>query len=305
MRKSTDVKAQGQRLLVLSNAEMKAFLCDCRTPHTTAMGLLAVAGLDCAGAVQLSTERMLPDRESATSLLSEAEVGARLWGANLGQPVAGDGERWSVAGQQGKIALQRTSDGQWSLALGGLPTTHIIKPGVTRLSDQDVQDQALTEHLTLKAAASLGTPSAETECAVSDGSPLSLKKRFDRNHAAVGGVLRSCQEDFCQALGVDPSRKYEKNGGPSVRTFGELLTATATPRTPYARSVLHRFARMVAYNNLSGSPDAHAKNFSLMILPTGQMLLSPMYDSATGLGLEESSVQQMRHDLAVGIPKAC
>lgn len=250
---------------------------------TTTMGLLSVAGLDCAGAVQLTSDTNFGERNSRLEILSDADVGKRLRASNSGDPAAGEGEHWSVAGQQGKIALHRTADTQWACALGELPTTHILKPGITRLGEREIKDQALTEHLTLTAAASLGIRSANTEFATFGGTPAVVVERYDR-FGSDGRVFRLHQEDFCQALGIDPSRKYEDKGGPGVRAVAELLTSVANGVSA-SLPMRQQFARMVAFNYLSGSPDAHAKNFSLIILPSGEVLLAPMYDSATGLGI--------------------
>src|SRR5690606_13539380 len=117
---------------------------------------LESAGLDCAGAVQVAPESDLPEREQRFDPISETEIGLRLRAAMSGQPVAEESERWSIAGQQGKIALHQNQSGEWGRALGGLPTTHILKPGITTIGEDSLTDQALTEHLTLSAARHLG-----------------------------------------------------------------------------------------------------------------------------------------------------
>lgn len=75
---------------------------------TSTISLLERAGLDCAGAVQLFDGEQLPAREASFEAISEVAIGRRLRAANLGQPVADRGERWSVAGQQGKLALHQS-----------------------------------------------------------------------------------------------------------------------------------------------------------------------------------------------------
>jgi serine/threonine-protein kinase HipA len=41
-----------------------------------------------------------------------------------------------------------------------------------------------------------------------------LVERYDRIYGHDGEPARIHQEDFCQALGVAPDQKYEKEGGP-------------------------------------------------------------------------------------------
>lgn len=45
---------------------------------------------------------------------------------------------------------------------------------------------------------------------------------YDR-HVEAGQWNRLHQEDFCQALGIDASRKYEKEGGPSLKQCAQVI----------------------------------------------------------------------------------
>lgn len=249
---------------------------------TTSMGLLTQAGLDCAGAVQLTSNNELPTREQQFAPLNDTEIGMRLRAANNGQPVAEDSERWSVAGQQGKLALHKSQEGHWGRAINGLPTTHIIKPGITFIGSQSIEDQALTEHLTLSAARTLGIPAAKSEFYEFDGMPAVVVSRYDREWVE-NTCVRIHQEDLCQALGIGPSKKYEENGGPGVAKVASFFNKMADGPEQSAQFRLS-FAMMVMFNHFSGSPDAHAKNYSILILPDGSMRFAPMYDAASGLG---------------------
>lgn len=248
----------------------------------TSIGLLEQVGLDCAGAVQLVRGDRLPERESGFEQISEEEIAARLIAANLGQPVADRSERWSVAGQQGKLALHQDQNGTWGRALGGFPTTHIIKPGITFAGRDAIQDQALTEHLTLSTARLLGIPAVETEFHEFNAVPAVIVKRYDRVWVD-DAVERVHQEDLCQALGFGPEQKYEDQGGPGVASVATFLNEVAQGSEESIR-FRFSFAAMVIFNHLTGSPDAHAKNYSILILPDGTSALAPMYDAASGLG---------------------
>ena len=52
--------------------------------------------------------------------------------------------------------------------------------------------------------------------------------RFDRV-AESGDIQRLHQEDFCQALGFGPDRKYEADGGPSLADCVGLFARTPWP----------------------------------------------------------------------------
>src|SRR6185437_8408650 len=85
-------------------------------------------------------------------------------------------------------------------------------------------------------------------------------------------------EDFCQALGIVPETKYQKEGGPSLRDcFNLLREVSSAPVIDLARLL-----DAVIFNYLVGNNDAHGKNFSLLYpgARTGdfQVRLAPLYD---------------------------
>lgn len=173
-----------------------------------------------------------------------------------------------------------------------MPTTHIIKPGIAFVGRDIIKDQALTEHLTLAAARKLNIPTVESEFREFDGVPAVVVRRYDR--LRVDGVVhRIHQEDLCQALGVGPEQKYEEDGGPGVAVVAQFLDRIA--ETP-EQSLIFRvsFAKMVMYNYFSGSPDAHAKNYSVLILPDGSVSFAPLYDAASGFGYSLDGSDRLR-----------
>lgn len=248
---------------------------------TSTYSLLAKGGLDCAGAVQVWNEHVLPDRSGALIPLTESQVASRLRAAMAGpgEDLRAEDEHWSLSGAQRKIAL-RLSGETWHLPTGTEPSSHILKPGVTTIPGVAPADQALAEHVTMTAARRLGVDVAATAYAEFDGTGAVVVERFDR--AAHGDQLaRVHQEDMCQALGVDATGKYESDGGPGVTAIARLLRAAiADPRD--ADVAVRRFARMVAFNYLAEGSDAHAKNFGLLHPSHDDVDLAPMYDAATG-----------------------
>jgi len=175
-----------------------------------------------------------------------------------------------LAGWQPKIALRLKPDGSWAVAEQDAASTHIVKPGVTGL-----RLEALTEHVTMAAAALCGLPAAVSSYADFEGQAAIIVERYDRMTHADGTVSRIHQEDFCQALSITPTRKYEFQGGPGAAAMFTLLRGLHIP------SAEEMFARYLAFSYVCGASDSHAKNFSILIQPDSSFALAPLYDCAT------------------------
>jgi len=245
---------------------------------TSTFALLSHGGLDCAGAVQFYEDDELPAEPGALIPITDAEIGARLRALPSSDARSVE-EHWSVSGAQGKITLRR-ENGAWFIATGSEPHTHIVKPGISSIAGVEASDQSLVEHVTMTAAHLLGVPAAVTEYIEFDGTPAVVVERFDRVRDDAGTLMRLHQEDMCQATGVRPHAKYETDGGPGVRAIAKLLRSSIAG--PNADRDVRTFAAMVAFNYLSGSPDAHAKNYALLYSADQAVSLAPMYDAASG-----------------------
>jgi serine/threonine-protein kinase HipA len=81
--------------------------------------------------------------------------------------------------------------------------------------------------------------------------------------------------------GVQPSAKYQSEGGPSPEQIIGLLREVVTP-VGVAEIQVHRFVDALAVNWLIAGTDAHAKNYSMLLTP-GQIRLAPLYDVASAL----------------------
>lgn len=240
--------------------------------------LLEHMGMDCAGGVQFTTGDINTalDRPGGLEPLDDAAIHARL--KALRQDASEwtvPGERWSLAGAQAKFALARTPDGTWHEPTGSQASTHIFKPGVT-----GYRDQALNEHLCLRACSALGVQSAHTEFTDFAGETALVVTRYDRARVQGGAVVRLHQEDMCQALSVPPKRKYEASGGPTAQQIAHVLRDAGAPEGD-----VYRFVDALILNYLLGAPDAHAKNYSVL-LRGSQVRLAPMYDVASALPYE-------------------
>jgi serine/threonine-protein kinase HipA len=241
--------------------------------------MLEQIGGECAGAVTfIPAGEKLPEQHYGYRKLSPDELAAVLRELPKRPLLAGDeGIRLSLAGAQDKVAV-RIEGNDISLPLGGAPSTHILKPAVERFNGV-----VFNEALCMKLAAAAGLPAAGAEARSVDGIDYLLVERYDRTHrqAAGGGATvldRLHQEDFCQAQGIVPETKYQKEGGPSLKQcFGLLREVSSRPVVD-----LMRLLDAVIYNYLAGNNDAHGKNFSLLYHGVGtanqEVRLAPLYD---------------------------
>lgn len=258
-----------------------------------AVGLLAHVGWDCPGAVQFCAPDTLDEiRTRARQLtpVGETHIAERLRSLRSQDEPSWTlpNEHWSLPGQQSKLAL-RWQAGGWQEAHGSAATTHILKPGIGRL-----HHQALVEHATMRASASLGLDVAHTEFTHFADEPVIVIERYDRLRIDDGSVLRVHQEDFCSASGRLPARKYEEQGGPGLADLARIVEQNVRHREP-AMAALGDFA---AINYIAGAPDGHAKNISLLLLP-GEAKLAPLYDLASGFPYDATDLDLT--GVAVGI----
>ena len=231
--------------------------------------LLERIGGECAGAVRLLPEGAPHDsNDERTRLLNDDEFYRTLRELRQRPLLAGaEGLRLSLAGAQDKLPV-RIVDGRIALPLGSTASTHILKPAV-----RDFDGLVFNEALCLELAAAVGLPTTAFSVGRADDIDYLVVERFDR---AVDGesVVRLHQEDFCQALGIPPERKYEAEGGPNLRRCFELLrTVSAAPVLD-----LGAFLEAIVFNLAIGNNDAHGKNFALLHGTDGTTRLAPFYD---------------------------
>lgn len=239
------------------------------------LGLVAHVGLDVSGGAIFAPESEIHDaltRPGTLEAADDATIAARL--RRFRQDEAAwqddeDEEPWSLAGAQSKFTLARTEHG-WAFPEGSAPSTHIVKPGIGR-----IPGQALLEHLTMRALAIAGLDVAETQHLTFEDQDAVVVTRFDRR-TTPRGVVRVHQEDLLQAFALDPRRKYESDGGPGVKQAADLLRSVADAPS------LEGFVRAVIANQVLGAPDAHGKNYGLLLIAK-TVTLAPLYDVATGL----------------------
>ena len=266
--------------------------------------LLAAIGRDCVGALQfLGPDDASYEGESGAitgETINAAAIEKLLQG--LSQAPLGlsrdEDFRISVAGAQEKTALLRHK-GRWWKPSGATPTTHILKKQIGRLSDGiDLSNSVENEFYCLKLAEGFGLPVNKAAIHDFNGTKALVVERFDRRWTADKRLLRVPQEDFCQALSISPTRKYQSEGGPGLVKMLDVLKGSDNPAAD--RETLFK-AQLFFW--LIGATDGHAKNFSMFLGPGGSYRLTPLYDVLTAQpSLDARQVQrkQMKLSMSVG-----
>lgn len=196
-----------------------------------------------------------------------------------------EGVRLSLAGGQEKSALAvLDAAGAAVLRLPqegdilavprfGAPSTVIVKP-----DNADLPGIVENETYCLRLARAIGINTAEATVLSAANRKAICVLRYDRRLSRDGALRRIHQEDFAQANGVPPARKYERGTlkGPDLNTL--LATGRHLPPGD-ALSLLDQ----LIFNILVANSDAHAKNYSLLLPIGGGLRLAPLYDVSSVL----------------------
>jgi serine/threonine-protein kinase HipA len=234
-------------------------------------GLLEKIGFDCAGAVSVLAN-VEPDAEDTPEIegrpITDAELRQYLIELPKKPLFAGvDGIRISLAGAQAKAALCLIEN-KLCIPATGVPSTHILKPSITGLASS-----VENEYFSMRLAKLIGLLVCNVEIRKALDIEYLLIERYDRV-ILEDKIYRIHQEDFCQALGVVSTKKYQADGGPNLIDCINLVEKSATQP---AKDKLELVKRII-YNVLIGNADAHAKNFSVLHLDDGAIALTPAYD---------------------------
>ena len=240
--------------------------------------MLELIGGECAGAVTfIPAGESLPTQGDQYQPLTDHELADILRKLPHRPLLAGEAHvRLSLAGAQDKLAVH-VAEAQISLPLDGAPSTHILKPAISRF-----EGIVVNELLCMKLAKAIGLLTPSVSMGNVEGVEYLLVERYDRARAEGRSLRRLHQEDFCQAMGIVSENKYQNEGGPTIQQCFELLReASSIPVLD-----LGRLLDAVVYNFLIGNNDAHGKNFSLLydFLYNGNdtqawtTSLAPLYD---------------------------
>jgi serine/threonine-protein kinase HipA len=246
-------------------------------PGIDAYNLLSKVGRDCVGALQFLPEGETPGDidEIVSKPLSKKGVATIIRGLER-SPLGLDADedfRISLAGAQEKTALLY-HQGKWRKPVGTTPTTHILKPAIGQLPNGlDMTHSVENEFLCMTLAHELGLKTANVKIQDFEDQHVLVIERFDRRWTKDGRLLRLPQEDFCQALSIPPTLKYESERGPGMLDILNLLKESDTPAEDQ-----HFFLKAQIVFWMMGATDGHAKNFSMFLSPGGRFHMTPLYD---------------------------
>jgi serine/threonine-protein kinase HipA len=236
-------------------------------------GLLAELGRDCAGALQIAGAQRMSETPSV-QWLDDHELDELIRGLPrhpLGMSAEDKHLRLSLAGVQHKAVFVREESGRFGKPLDGMASSHILKP---ERSDGEFPGLATNEYFCMRLAARCGLSAAGVELMSAANSPCLVVQRFDRDLESWP-YRRLHQEDLCQALGLTPDFKYQREGWalPSYAALAELLDRhSLSPGLDRLAG-----AQAAVFHYLIGNADAHAKNISLLHVGDG-VRLAPLYD---------------------------
>ncbi|MEM7476188.1 MAG: type II toxin-antitoxin system HipA family toxin [Planctomycetota bacterium] len=240
--------------------------------------LLKRIGGECAGAITILHSEQPPDKLHEEKSEYEAITTEQLqrWSRgveNVFAEVAGSPKvRLSLAGAQDKLPVLQEGE-KFYLAKNASPSSHIMKfPSTTfkHLPENEV--------FTTWLAGSIGLETAKVKLLMVDlpegkQNRIALIERYDRL-TENGKLKRLHQEDFCQALGLHPAQKYEKEGGPTLADCAKLIRGHCT----IPAIELEKLVRWSVFNWLCHNADAHGKNISFLFAEDGRTTVAPFYD---------------------------
>jgi serine/threonine-protein kinase HipA len=238
--------------------------------------ILHAVGKDCVGALSFfDKEEEVPSftRKMKIKALDDSEIARRIQGLAMDNPLGMDeGDfRISLAGAQEKMALLEWK-GKWYEPQGQTPTSHIFKKKIgSILGGIDFSKSVDNEWICLKLAAQLGINTCSATIVNFENERILCVERFDRVWKD-NFLHRIPQEDLCQALGVSPQRKYERDGGPALNDVMKLLVNSNN-----ANEDTKTLFKLAMLNDLLHNTDGHSKNVSIYVVRSG-FTLTPMYD---------------------------
>lgn len=244
-----------------------------RLSEKNIFSLLKEIGGECAGAVSVYREGSSPETRTKPTykVLEDNEAHDVLSQLDKRPMMAGEDDiRISGAGAQDKLIIAIV-DGKIAIPTHDTPSTHIIKPAI-----KDIDETVQNEFFCMQLAKKIGFPVPSVAIHWLAGDPYFLVERYDRRCNADNSIQRLHQEDFCQALHIEPEYRYENEGGPSLAHCFKLLDERIQLGVMAGKNKL-TFLQAIIFNFLIGNGDAHGKNFSLLY--DGEVeSLAPLYD---------------------------
>jgi serine/threonine-protein kinase HipA len=247
--------------LLPEGRRLAALLRSVKTSADDELTLLLAVGADTIGDVQVMQEGAPVHNSSAAlevddwSAVRFRDVYASVTGEQL-EPA-----RASLPGMQVKVSARMIM----------LPVARAHERFILKLDPPEFPHLVANEAFFLRAAHQSGLAVAEAEVLHdANGEAGLLVTRFDRVTGTNGTGKMLAQEDACQVLGRYPADKYSVSAEDVV---AGLAGVTQAPLVA-ARDLV----RQLAFAYLTGNGDAHAKNFSVLCLSSGEWRVAPAYD---------------------------
>jgi len=230
------------------------------------IALLRILGRDCAGALSIRPAGGAPGDDEIGPRLDDDQVESLLRALPTSPMGFDEGFRVSLPGNQHKLLLTRHGDG-WHRP-DGAPSTHILKPPISALGSSTVDNEAYCQWL----AQGAGLPAANTEVTTFGSVRVLMSERYDRERQDDGLIRRVHQEDACQALSIDPKRKYQTaDGGPSLKALARQISVHG--------GEVDALLRMATFTVIIGNADWHGKNVSVLFDDDDSLSIAPIYDA--------------------------
>lgn len=238
-----------------------------------AFNTLSKYGEDCAGALVITNKNSPPKGKSKEQNLEIklSEIYTAIDESKGAVDFIADKNPGylSIAGAQDKFPCI-FEDGKIYLPKSGRPTTHIVK---TPIIMKGIKESVYNEYFCMKLASRIGFIVPDV-FVVAGRHPLFIVQRYDRL-AFEKSMKRIHQQDFCQALGILSSEKYEADGGPSFVTDFNLMIDNVAAKKKV--ECTFRLIDWLCFNLLIGNNDSHSKNISFLMID-GKYDLAPFYD---------------------------
>lgn len=239
------------------------------TPINSAFDFLTLYGRDCAGALTVAKSKKPVPRTDDLKKISWSDLSkAYIEKKTLADVVLNvEGGFFSLAGAQDKIPLVKFDD-DYFISLSSTPSTHIIKPP-NRYHES--VNSVYNEHFCMRLADSVKINVPHTEI-IEDEISFYVIERYDRK-ISDHKIFRIHQQDFCQAAGILSTKKYEIQGGPSLKDNYQMIVNNSAEVIKDSKSYL----KWIFFNLLIGNNDSHSKNLSFLMRDQ-EVVLSPFYD---------------------------
>ncbi len=243
------------------------------------LSLLSCLGADLPGALKILDADFPPGRPSRESFTT----------SDLQSLAGGDDKRLtellirsgaSLPGQTPACCLGLGPSGKgYFLPCQGEAGTLLVRQSLL-----PYEDTAVNEALCTKTAEKLGIPVCPARLwGEEDKGLLVLITRADREAEAEGRCLRRHYEDLGQALGIGPSRQYEKNYEGYMASMFRLLRENALHPMEDMQILWDR----IVFNFLCGNMLGHIRSFGLVyardlwtmsLSPAAGLLSTSVYD---------------------------